>query len=74
MKSGLLLDVVIGKSAAVLELLAGENQTLLIGGDSFLILDLLLHVVDAVRGLHLEGDSLASQGLDEDLHVACCYC
>ena len=47
---------------------------LLIGGDSFLILDLLLHVVDAVRGLHLEGDSLASQGLDEDLHVACCYC
>jgi hypothetical protein len=33
-KSGLLLNVVIRKSAAVLELLAGEDQTLLIRGDS----------------------------------------
>jgi hypothetical protein len=30
----LLLDVVVGERAAVLELLAREDQTLLIGGDS----------------------------------------
>jgi len=40
MEGGLLLDVVIGKSAAIFELLAGEDQTLLIGGDSLLVLDL----------------------------------
>ena len=36
----LLLDVVVRKSAAILELLAGEDQTLLIGGDTLLVLDL----------------------------------
>ena len=40
MEGGLLLNVVIGKSAAILELLAGEDQTLLIGGNALLILDL----------------------------------
>ena len=36
----LLLNVVVRKSAAVLELLAGEDQTLLIGGNALLVLDL----------------------------------
>ena len=31
-------------------------------------LDLGLDILDGVRGLHLEGDGLASQGLHEDLH------
>ena len=39
-EGGLLLDVVVRKSAAVLELLAGEDQALLIGRDALLILDL----------------------------------
>lgn len=34
MKGTLLLDVVIRKSPSVLELFPGEDQTLLIGGDS----------------------------------------
>ena len=34
MKGGLLLDVVVGKSAAILELLSGEDETLLIRGDT----------------------------------------
>ena len=38
-ESGLLLDVVVRESASVLELLAGKDETLLIGRDSFLILD-----------------------------------
>ena len=45
MESGLLLNVVVGQSAAILELLAGEDQTLLVRRDALLILDLGLDVV-----------------------------
>jgi len=69
MEGGLLLDVVIRKGTAVLELLASEDETLLIRRDALLILDLSLHVVDGVRGLDLKGDGLAGEGLDEDLHT-----
>lgn len=34
-----------------------------------LTLDLGLDIVNGVRGLHLEGDSLTRKGLDEDLHL-----
>ena len=57
-ESGLLLDVVIRESAPVLELLAREDQALLIGGNALLVLDLLLDVVDGVRRLDLESDGL----------------
>ena len=67
-KRGLLLDVVVGQGAAVLQLLAGEDQALLVRGDALLVLDLLLDVLDRVRRLHLEGDGLAGQSLHEDLH------
>ena len=40
MEGGLLLDVVVGKSSAVFELLAGEDKSLLIRRDTFLVLDL----------------------------------
>ena len=59
MKSRLLLNIVIRKSAAVLQLLASENETLLIRGNAFLILDLGLYVVDSIAGLDLESDGLA---------------
>jgi hypothetical protein len=68
-ESGLLLDVVVGEGAAVLELLAGEDEALLVRRDALLVLDLGLHVVDGVRGLHLQRDRLARQGLHEDLHL-----
>ena len=69
MEGRLLLNVVVRESAAILELLAGEDEALLIGRDAFLVLDLSLHVVDGVGGLDLEGDGLASESLDEDLHA-----
>ena len=72
MKSGLLLDVVIGESAAVLQLLSSEDKTLLVRGNSFLVLDLLFHGLDGVGGFDLEGDGLSSEGLHEDLHGCCC--
>ncbi len=68
-EGALLLDVVISKGVTVLELLAGKDKTLLIRGDTLLVLDLSLHVVDAVSGLNLKSDSLARQGLHENLHV-----
>jgi len=69
-ESRLLLDVVVRQGATVLELLAGKDQTLLIGGDTFLVLDLLLDVVDGVARLDLKSDGLASKGFYEDLHFA----
>jgi len=68
-KGGLLLDVVVRQGAAILQLLAGKDETLLVWGDALLILDLCLHVVNGVRGFHLQGDGLASEGLDKDLHA-----
>ena len=87
MKGRLLLDVVVAEGAAVLKLLARENQALLVRGDSsrptmsghvqcadekmyapLLVLDLSLDIVDSVRRLDLKGDSLAREGLYENLH------
>ena len=68
MERGVLLDVVVLKGAAFFQLLAGEDEALLIRRDAFLVLDLGLDVVDAVVGLAFEGDVLASEGADEDLH------
>ena len=39
---------VVREGSAVLELLSGEDQSLLVWGDAFLVLDLRLDVVDGV--------------------------
>ena len=65
-----LLDVVVRKGAAVLKLLAGEDQALLVGRDALLVLDLGLDIVDRVRRLDLQRDGLTREGLDENLHGA----
>ena len=66
------LNVVIRESATVFELLASENQSLLVRRDTLLVLNLRLDVVDGIRGLDLEGDGLPGEGLDEDLHDGVC--
>ena len=68
-EGGLLLDVVIRKGAAILQLLASKDQALLIRWDPLLILDLGLDIVNGVTCLNVEGDGLARQGLHEDLHA-----
>merc|ERR1711902_312578 len=70
MKGRLLLDVVVGGSPSVLQLLSSKDQPLLVWGNAFLVLDLGLDVLNAVRGLDLEGDGLAGESLDEDLHTS----
>jgi hypothetical protein len=52
-ESGLLLDVVVRKSTAIFQLLASKDQALLIRGDTFLVLDLGLDIVNGVRGFHI---------------------
>merc|ERR1712054_593121 len=69
MQRALLLDVVVRKGASVLQLLASEDQPLLVWGDTLLVLDLALHSVDGVAALHLQGDGLARQCLHENLHT-----
>ena len=63
----LLLDVVVRQGAPVLQLLAREDQTLLVGRDALLVLDLGLDVLNRVRGLNLQGDGLSRQCLNENL-------
>ena len=74
---GFLLDVIVAEGATVFELLASEDQALLVGWDAtivsanastdseryipLLILDFGLDIIDGVRGLHLKGDSLARE-------------
>ena len=69
MKGGLLLDVVVSEGSSVLELLSGEDESLLVRWDALLVLDLGFNILHSIRFLvHIKGDGLASQGLDEDLH------
>ena len=68
MECRLLLDVVVTQGAAILELLASEDESLLVWWDALLVLDLRLHVLDCVAGLDLEGDGFAGEGFHEDLH------
>merc|ERR1712240_473673 len=69
MESGLFLDVVVRKGPTIFQLLASEDQPLLIGRDAFLVLDLGLDILNGVAWLNLKGDGLASEGLDKDLHA-----
>ena len=59
MKGRFLLDVVIGECAAVFELFASKDETLLVRWNTLLVLDLGLDVVDSIAGLDLKSDGLA---------------
>merc|ERR1719348_318084 len=48
MQRALLLDVIVGQSPAVLKLLPGEDEPLLVRGNPLLVLDLGLHVLDGI--------------------------
>ena len=65
MQCALLLNVVVGEGAAIFELLAGEDQALLVWWDALFVLDFGLHIVDGVGGLDLEGDGLTREGFHE---------
>ena len=69
-QGGLFLNVVIAERSAILKLLSSKNQSLLIGRDAFLVLDLLLYILDRVAWLDIKGNGLSGQGLYEYLHLS----
>uniref|UniRef100_A0A2M4CK00 Putative ubiquitin/40s ribosomal protein s27a fusion n=1 Tax=Anopheles darlingi TaxID=43151 RepID=A0A2M4CK00_ANODA len=73
MESRFLLDVVVGQSTTILQLLSSEDKTLLIWRDAFLILNLSLHVLNRIGWLDLQSDGLSRQGLHENLHIGSFY-
>jgi hypothetical protein len=66
-KRRLLLNVIVGEGTAVLELFTGKDQTLLVGRDTLLVLNLRFDIVDGIRRLDIEGDGLTGEGLDKNL-------
>jgi len=70
MQRRFLLDVVVRQCAAIFQLLACEDQALLIRWDALLVLNFRLDIVDRVRCLHIQSDGLASQSFHENLHAA----
>lgn len=67
MQCTLFLDIVITQRASILKLLSGEDETLLIRGNSLLVLNLGLDVVNCVGWLDVKGDGFAGEGFDENL-------
>ena len=58
--SAFLLNVVVAEAAFILKLLSPENESLLVGGDSFSFVDELLEVGHSVGGLDLACHGLSS--------------
>merc|ERR1712188_176365 len=71
-KCAFLLDVVVLECAAILELLPGKDESLLVWRDALLVLDLSLHGFDGIGAFHLKGDGLPCECLHKDLHVLVC--
>merc|ERR1711872_584161 len=69
MEGRLLLDVVVGQSAAIFQLLASKDKTLLIGWDTFFVLDLCFDILDRVTWFNFKGDRLPSESFDKNLHA-----
>merc|ERR1712042_379658 len=70
MKGALLLNVVVREGSSILKLLSSKDEPLLVWGNSLLVLNLGLDILNGVRWLNLQGDGLASEGLDKDLHTS----
>jgi len=68
MKCAFFLNIVVTQGSAIFQLFSGKNKPLLIRGDTFLVLNFGLDIINSVRSLNVQGDGLSSQGLNEDLH------
>jgi len=69
-KGGFLLNIVVWKGSAILKLLSSKDQPLLVWRNSLFILNFGFHILNGIRGLNLQGDSLACQSFDKDLHTS----
>ena len=64
----LLLNIVVGQRTTILQLLAGENQALLVRRNPLLVLNLGLDALNRVTGIHVQCNRLTSKSLHKDLH------
>ena len=69
MQSTFFLDIVIRKSTAVLQLFSGENETLLVWGNSLFVLDFSLDIFDSVGGFDFQSDGFTRESLHKNLHT-----
>ena len=69
MHGAFLLNVVVAEAAFILKLFSPENESLLVGRDSFSFADELLEVGHSVGGLDLACHGLSGEGFYEDLHL-----
>jgi len=69
MKSGFLLDVVVGQGSTIFELFTGKDKSLLVWWDTFLVLDLCFYIFDGIGCFNFQCNGLSSKSLDKDLHT-----
>mgnify|MGYP006876308870 CR=1 FL=1 len=69
MQSRFPLNVVVGKSAAIIELLALEDKALLVRGNALPVLDFLLNSLNGVEVVDIKVDCLVGKSLNKNLHV-----
>jgi len=69
MEGGLLLDIVIREGSSIFELLSSEDESLLIWGNTFFILNLGLDVLNSVSRLNIKSNCLSGKGFDKNLHI-----
>jgi len=62
MKGAFLLDVIVLKGTTVFQLLTSKDQALLIGRNTFLVLNLGLDVINRIGRLNIKGDGFSSKG------------
>jgi hypothetical protein len=67
MESTFLLNVVVTESTSIFELLAGKDQTLLVGRNALLVLNLGFDGVNGVTRLDIQRNGLARECLYENL-------
>jgi len=70
MQSAFLLNVIIAQCAAIFNLFAGKNNSLLVGWYTFFVLDFLSDGINIVTCFYVECQCLSCQRLDENLHTS----
>jgi len=68
MKSRLFLDVVVREGSAILKLLSGKDQSLLIWRNTFFVLDFGFDIFNGVSWFDVQCNCLSSKSFDENLH------
>ena len=68
MKSWFFLNIIIGEGSAVFELLSSKDESLLIWGNSFFILNLSLDIFNGVSWFNIKSNSFTCKCFYENLH------